>query len=54
MVKNLPAVWRPGFDPRVRKIAWRREWQPTLVSLPGEFHEPRLHTVYRVAKIGHN
>ena len=29
---------RPGFDPWVRKIPWRREWQPTPVFLPGEFH----------------
>ena len=27
-----------GFDPWVDKIAWRRVWQPTPVSLPGEFH----------------
>ena len=27
---------RLGFDPWVRKIPWRREWQPTLVFLPGE------------------
>ena len=24
--------------PLVRKIPWTREWQPTLVFLPGEFH----------------
>ena len=35
-VKNLPVMWRPGFDPWVRKIAWRRKWQPTPVFLPGE------------------
>ena len=29
---------RPGFDPWVRKIPWRRGWQPTPVLLPGEFH----------------
>ena len=29
MVKNPPAMQRPGFDPWVRKIPWRREWQPT-------------------------
>ena len=29
---------RPGFDPWVRKIPWRRAWQPTPVFLPGEFH----------------
>ena len=28
----------PGLIPWVRKTAWRREWQPTLVFLPGEFH----------------
>ena len=27
---------RPGFDPWVRKILWRRKWQPTAVFLPGE------------------
>ena len=29
---------RPGFDPWVGKIPWRREWQPTPVFWPGEFH----------------
>ena len=29
---------RPKFDPWVRKIPWGREWQPTSVFLPGEFH----------------
>ena len=29
---------RPGFDPWVRKIPWRRKWQPTPVLLPGESH----------------
>ena len=33
--------WRPGFDPWVRKIPWRRAWQPTPVFLPGEFHGQR-------------
>ena len=32
---------RLGFDPWVRKIPWRREWQPTQVFLAGEFHEQR-------------
>ena len=31
----------PKFDPWVGKIHWRREWLPTLVSLPGEFHGQR-------------
>ena len=29
---------RPGFDPWVRKIPWRRKWQPTPLFLPGESH----------------
>ena len=32
---------RRGFDPWVRKIPWRRKWQPTLVFLPGAFHGQR-------------
>ena len=27
---------RPGFNPWVRKILWRRKWQPTAVLLPGK------------------
>ena len=32
---------RPGFSPWVRKIPWRRAWQPTPVFLPGKFHGQR-------------
>ena len=32
---------RPGFNPWVRKIPWRRKWQPTPVFLPGKFHGQR-------------
>ena len=32
---------RHRFDPRVRKILWRRKWQPTPVFLPGKFHGQR-------------
>ena len=32
---------RCGFDPWVRKIPWKREWQPTLVLLPGKSHGQR-------------
>ena len=32
---------RPGFDPWVRKIPWRREWLPTPVVLPGKPHGQR-------------
>ena len=29
---------RHKFNPWVRKIPWRRAWQPTPVLLPGEYH----------------
>ena len=29
---------RHRLDPWVRKIPWRKEWQPTAVFLPGESH----------------
>ena len=45
LVKNPPAMretWvrvrRPGFNPWVGKIPWRRERLPTPVFWPGEFH----------------
>ena len=31
----------PKFDSGVRKIPWRREWQPTPVFLAGVFHGQR-------------
>ena len=37
MVKKLPArqeMWVRGFDPSVKKISWRRKWEPTPVFLP--------------------
>ena len=42
---NLPAnagdIKRCRFDPGIRKIPWRRAWQPTPVFLPGESHGQR-------------
>ena len=32
---------RHGFDPSVRKIPWRRKWQPTPIFLPGKSHGQR-------------
>ena len=32
---------RAGFNPWVGKIPWRREWEPTSIFLPGEFHGHR-------------
>ena len=46
-VENLPSV-RPGFDPSVEKIPWKRAWQPTPVFLPGESpwtQEPNLQSM---------
>ena len=52
-VKRLPAMLpqadlqtqadpgRPGFNPLVGKIPWRRKWQPTPVLLPGKSHGQR-------------
>ena len=33
---------RHGFNSWVRKIPWRRKWQPTPVCLPGKFHGQRI------------
>ena len=49
---------RHGFDPWVRKIPWRRKWQPTSVFLPGEFLEQRSLSGYTqsmgLQRVGHN
>ena len=37
-VKNLPAVQETRFQSLGWEDPWRREWLPTPVSLPGEFH----------------
>jgi len=50
VVKNLAANagdMRCEFDPWVRKIPWRRAWQPTPV-LPGESHGQRSLAGYRL------
>ena len=41
MAKNPPAIQETQFDPWLSKILWRRQWQPILVFLPGEFHGQR-------------
>ena len=41
VVKICLKFRRCMFDPWVRKIPWRREWQPTPVFLPGESHRQR-------------
>ena len=32
---------RPGFNPWNGKLPWRKEWKPTPIFLPGEFHGQR-------------
>ena len=39
---------RPGFNPWVRKIPWRRKWQPTPVFMPRKFHGWRSLVGYRL------
>ena len=42
MVKNLPAVWGMWvWCLGLGRSPWKRAWQPTPVSLPGEFHGQR-------------
>jgi len=42
VVKHLPAnAADVEFNPWVRKIPWRRKWQPTPVFLSGESHGQR-------------
>ena len=38
LLKNPLQCGRPGFDPWVGKIPWRRDRLPTPVFWPGEFH----------------
>ena len=45
-VKNLPKMQETRFDPWVGKIHQRREWLPTPVFLPGEFHGQRSLMAY--------
>ena len=49
MVQNLSATQRPSVDPSVRKMPWRREWQPTPVFWPGELHGQRSLAGYSLA-----
>ena len=45
-----------GFDPWVRKIPWRRQWQPTKVFLPGKSHgqrSPADYTPRGLQRAGH-
>ena len=41
MIKNLPAMQETQVQYLGWEFPWRREWQPTLGFLPGEFHRQR-------------
>ena len=43
---------RPGFDPWVGKIPWRRTWQPTPVPLPRKSHGQR--SPWGGKRVGHD
>ena len=46
-----------GFDPWVGKIPWRRKWQPTAISLPGQSHRQRSlmgYSTWSRQRVGHN
>ena len=48
MAKKKKKYRRPEFDSWVRKIPWKREWQPTPVFFPGESHGQSSLVSYRV------
>ena len=57
MVKNLPAKQETEFNPWVKKVLWRREWQPTPVFLPGKLHGQRSLAGYKSMgsqRVGHD
>ena len=47
MVKNLPARLESKVQFQIGKIPWRREWLPTPVFLPREYHGQRSLGGYR-------
>ena len=53
-VNTLPTTRRPGFNPWVRKIPWRRKRQPTPVfsenSMDRRAWQATDHTVHGVTK----
>ena len=42
---------RPGFNPWVGEMPWRRAWQPTPVFLPGDSHGQRSLAGYTVCRV---
>ena len=52
-VKHLPAMQEKGIQSLGQEDPWRREWLPTPVFLPGEFHEQRSLTGTVLEKVPH-
>ena len=50
MVKNLPSSAGDLVNPWIGKSPWRREWLPTPVFLPREFHGQRTLAGYRAGQ----
>ena len=48
---NAGAVGDVGSIPGLGRFPWRREWQPTLIFLPGESHGQRSLAGY--SPLGH-
>ena len=52
MINNPPCQCRRRkrhrFNPWVRKMPWRRKWQPTPALLPGKFHRDRSFVGYKL------
>ena len=55
VAKNLPANLEDRGLTWLRKILWRRKWQPTPVLLPVKFHEWRSMVGYSSSRrVGHD
>ena len=53
MVKNPPSVRETQVQSLSWEVPWRREWLPTPVFLPGQFHGQRSlagYTFYGIPK----
>ena len=56
-VLPVQETWKTRFDPWVRKIPWRRKWQPTPGFLPGESHGWRSlegYSTWGRKRVGHD
>ena len=57
MVKNPPANAETGVQSLIKKIPWRRTWQPSPVLLPGKPHGQRNlagYSPWGCKRVGHN